>query len=66
MSDLETVMSRLDAHAAHLKLRSAAIDDEERKLMAESLALMSEAVLKVGRDIRFIRRQMAEGRLSLD
>ena len=60
MPELETVMQRLDTQARRLKDQASTGDSAERAMMAESLALVSEALLKVGRDIRYIRNQMTE------
>jgi type II secretory pathway component PulJ len=63
MAELESVMQRLDAHTRRLQERSSAQDggaDEEKALMVQGLALVSEALVRVGRDIRFLRLRLAE------
>jgi hypothetical protein len=60
--ELESVMQRLDAQTKRLRQRAlvSRAEDEERALTVESLALVSEAVLKIGRDIRQLRLQLGE------
>jgi hypothetical protein len=60
--ELESVMQRLDLQTKRLKQRAATSrpEDDERALTVESLALVSEAVLKIGRDIRQLRLQLGE------
>jgi hypothetical protein len=55
-------MQRLDAQTQRLRQRAlvSRAEDEERALTVESLALVSEAVLKIGRDIRQLRLQLGE------
>lgn len=63
MAELESVMQRLDAHTKRLLERSAAPDaeaDDEKALMVQGLALVSEAIVRVGRDVRFLRLHLAE------
>ena len=60
MGDMETVMNRLSAHARRLQEQPVPSGDADRALMVESLALMSEALLKVGRDVRHLRNKMAD------
>lgn len=62
MAELESVMRRLDAHAKRLVERSPSTSggDDENALMVQGLALVSEAILRVGRDIRFLRLQLAD------
>jgi len=59
MAELESVMERLKDQTDRLKRRAASPSgaDEERALMIEGLALVSEALLKVGRDVRMMRNQ---------
>jgi hypothetical protein len=64
MIEIESVMQRLSEQSRALNAQlaaSEALDEEsERALTVKSLALVSEAVLKIGRDIRQIRLQLAE------
>lgn len=64
MIEIESVMQRLSQQSRALNAQLAAselLDEEsERALTVKSLALVSEAVLKIGRDIRQIRLQLAE------
>ena len=64
MIEIESVMQRLSEQSRALNAQLAAnepLDEEsERALTVKSLALVSEAVLKIGRDIRQIRLQLAE------
>ncbi|MFC3691465.1 hypothetical protein [Chenggangzhangella methanolivorans] len=64
MLEVESVMQRLDDQTKRLKAEAAAClaleTQEERALTVKSLALVSEAVLKIGRDIRQIRMQLAD------
>ena len=64
MIEIESVMQRLDDQTRRLKAELAANETlkehEERELTVKSLALVSEAVLKIGRDIRQIRLQLAD------
>jgi hypothetical protein len=64
MAELESVMQRLDAHTLRLQQRSAAARsaeiDEDRALLVQGMALMSEALIRVGRDLRFLRLHLAE------
>ena len=64
MIEIESVMQRLSEQSRALNAQLATnepLDEEsERALTVKSLALVSEAVLKIGRDIRQIRLQLAE------
>ncbi|MGA0531111.1 hypothetical protein [Hansschlegelia sp. KR7-227] len=62
MGELETVMERLGAHARRLeeRSRSARSANDDGALMVQTLALMSEALLRVGRDVRHLRNQLAD------
>lgn len=63
MAELESVMTRLDVQTKRLKERSLAplqSAGDDAGLTLETLALFSEAVLKIGRDIRAIRLQLAD------
>ena len=58
--EIESVMQRLDAQARRLKQRAVAGEAGDAALTAESLALVSEAILRIGRDVRQLRLQLAE------
>lgn len=63
MSEQEGVMQRLDAQTRRLKERmtsgpASAVTDEA--LTLESLMIVSEALLRIGRDIRHMRLQTAD------
>ncbi|HVI28178.1 hypothetical protein [Hansschlegelia sp.] len=58
--ELESVMQRLDAQARRLRQRAAAGEAGDAALTTESLALVSEAILRIGRDVRQLRLQLAE------
>lgn len=64
MIEIENVMQRLSEQTRALNAQLAANDplegETERAMTVRSLALVSEAVLKIGRDIRQIRLQLAE------
>lgn len=63
MAELESVMQRLSDQTRALRLKCAAPRsdaDEERALMVEGLAVVSEALLRVGRDVRALRLQLAD------
>lgn len=64
MIEIENVMQRLSEQSRALNAQLAASVEQgeasERALTVKSLALVSEAVLKIGRDIRQIRLQLAE------
>ncbi|WP_155904925.1 hypothetical protein [Methylopila sp. M107] len=66
MAEIESIMTGLDANASRLKARSATMADEDSRMMAETLALMSEAVLKVGRDVRHMRSLITQRGGGLD
>ena len=59
--ELESVMERLSAQTNQLKERSrSAARDGDEALTVQSLALVSEAILRLGRDLRLLRLQMAD------
>lgn len=59
--ELESVMERLDAQAKRLKERSrGAGAGDDAALTAQSLAVVSEAILRIGRDLRLLRLQLAD------
>lgn len=63
MAELESVMQRLDAQTKRLKERIATPREpagDDGGLTVEALALVSEAVLRIGRDIRALRLQLAD------
>ncbi|RXF73583.1 hypothetical protein [Hansschlegelia zhihuaiae] len=62
MAELEGVMQRLDAQVGRIKASAAAETgrDEVQELLLQSLALVSEALLRVGRDVRFLKLHFAE------
>lgn len=63
MAELSSVMQRLDDQAKLLRSRIDApqvVADADRALMIESIAALSEAILKVSRDVRALRIQIAE------
>lgn len=61
MAELESVMQKLSDHTARLRRSavagSGAGAEEDRALMIEQLALVSEALLRVGRDVRLMKTQ---------
>lgn len=63
MAELESVMQRLDTQTKRLKERMAALRGsagDDGGLTVEALALVSEAVLRIGRDIRALRLQLED------
>lgn len=63
MSELSSVMQRLDDQAKLLRNRidaPQAVADADRSMMMESIAALSEAIIKLGRDVRALRLQIAE------
>ena len=63
MAEVESVMQRLAEETRRLRAEVEASQpetDPERALTLGSLALVSEAVLRIGRDVRQIRLQLAE------
>lgn len=62
MHELEGVMQRLDSHARRMEqhAKTAVGKDEDQAILAESLALMSEALLRIGRDVRFLKLHFAD------
>lgn len=55
----ETVMQKLDAHAKILHARSQSGADDAAST-AESLAIMADAILRIARDIRMLKLQLAD------
>ena len=63
MTELSSVMMRLDAHTKRLQDKAQAArpgGDDEQALVVQGLALVSEALLRIGRDVRTLRLQLAD------
>ena len=62
--EMESVMERLSVQTERLQAeyRKSRGHDEDRALMVQGLALVSEALLRVGRDVRLLKLQMAADR----
>ncbi len=60
-AELESVVHRLDAQTKLLKQRvDASRGDDDKEMMLKSLALVSEVLLKVSRDVRHLRNNVVD------
>lgn len=62
--EMESVMERLSAQTERLQeeCRKSRGSDEDRALLMQGLVVLSEAVLRVGRDVRQLKLQAAADR----